>query len=64
MSACVFEGVVGGLFDADTFKMSWQVNLTQYLLHPDGKIFRGWNDCAKILKLVQILMIEAIEDFA
>ena len=64
MSPRVFEGIVDRLFDADTFKMSGQVNLAQDLLHTNGEIFRGGYDCGEILKLVQILMIEAGEDFA
>jgi hypothetical protein len=58
------EGVVGGLLDADTFKMSGEGDTAQDLLALDGKIFRGGDGCAEFLKLVQILMIEAVEDFA
>ncbi len=44
--------------------MSGQWQPAQYLLNPDREIFRGWNDGAEILKLIQILMIEAVEHFA
>ena len=44
--------------------MSGQGNPAQDLLGLDGEIFCGGHHCAEFLKLVQILMIETIEDFA
>ena len=42
--------------------MSRQRNSLQYLLDPDCQIFRGWNNSAEILKLIQVLMVEAVEN--
>ena len=44
--------------------MSGQGQPAQDLLDTDGEIFSGRNNIAEFLKMVQILMIEPVEDFA
>src|SRR6266568_266117 len=44
--------------------MSGQRSLAQNLLNANGEILGGRYDCAEILQLIKVLVVEAIQNFA
>ena len=60
----VFERIHHGLFKPYLFKMSMAEAALQNIVDDHAQVFRGRDSCRKIRQSIQVLMIEAFENFA